>query len=366
MTLTAVRDTKESALLLDGILSFPMAAATTIFAGDVVCTDASGNAVALTASTALRAWGRAERTVINTVPAGFGAAGALRIDAKRGVYGLPNGAGADVINASHVGRLAYGGPAATANLTDGGGLRPALGKIYGLLGSDVLVGIGEPSLYDIADDVVGGSPNAIKTARARNVVNGNVADLAAYVVASDATLNDATAGVAGNVVLLIAQTTAAQNGLYVIGTVAGGLAPLTRIAPMPTGYAFLAGEFDIAVASGTVFGNTKWFNSAAGTVGTNDPATYPEKVTISQALVAGTFTITSIPVLSVTKSFVGLTRRIANTSSLTIMYCTTSAGANGVTAGAIGTASVIVQACVAAGTINSGDISTLEFSVHNR
>lgn len=364
--LAAVRDTDEAAVIPNiSPLSFPVAAATTIYAGSMVATNASGYAVPASASTALKVWGRCEKTVINTVAAGFGGAGDLKVEAKPGVYMLGNGSGADAITAADVGKIAYASDDQTVNLTDGAGLRPAAGKIYGLAGTEVMVGLGEPSLYDQADNLA--AATAIKTARARNVVNGNVADLTAYTVASNAAVNDATLNVAGDVVLLIAQTTAAQNGLYVVGTVATGTAPLTRVSPMPLGYVFLADEFEIAVAVGTVFANTKWFNSAGGTIGTNTPAFFPEAVTISQALVAGTMTISSIPVLSATKTFVGLTRRIANTSTLTVGgYCTTTGGANGVTAGALGTAAIIIEACVGAGTINNADISTLEVSVHNR
>jgi len=478
----AARDTKESALVIDGILNFPMAAATTIYGGDVVCTDASGNAVPLSATTAIKAWGRAERTVINTAAAGFGTAGDLRIDSKRGVFALANGSGADAITAAHVGRVAYGSTDATANLTDDAGLRPALGKIYGLLGSQVLVGIGEPSLYDLADDIApvagarvlaarnvitaaitltaytvaanqgvnddilnvagdvvavlaqtsaaanglyvcgtvdtgtcpltrisalptgyvfdenaarvyvaegrafGGSTLAntaagtigtndpvfrvraapavgIQAFRARNVVNSNVADLSAYTVASNAANNDATLGVENDIVLLVAQTTATQNGLYVIGTVGAGVAPLTRLAAMPSGYVFGSNEYEISVTSGTLFGNTKWFNSLAGTIGTDASGFVPESVTISQALVAGTMTLISVPILSATKSAISAYRKTANTSTLTVGGYVTNGTA---TAGALGTASVEVMAAVGAGTINDADISTLHVTIRNR
>lgn len=364
--LAAARDTAESAVVETiSPLYFPIAAATTIWAGSLVATDASGNAVPASASTALKCWGRAEKTVANTVAAGYGSAGQLSIEVKPGVFCFANGSGADAITAAHVGMICYASDDQTVNLTDGAGLRPAVGKIYGLQGTQVKVGVGEPSLYDAADNLA--APVVIKTARARNVINGNVADLTAYTVAANAAVNDNVLNVANDIVLVVAQTTAAQNGLYKVGTVGGGTAPLTRIAPMPAGYVFVADEFEIAVGEGAVFAHSKWFNSAGGTIATNTPAFMPETVTISQALTAGTATVASIPVLSATKTFIGLTRRIANTSTATTGgYCTTVGGANGVTAGALGTASIVIEACVAAGTINNADISTLEVSVHNR
>jgi hypothetical protein len=351
------------------LLSFPVAAATTIWGGSIVATDASGNAVGVTASTALKVWGRCEKQVKNTVAEGVGAAGDLSVEVRQGVFAFAVGTGANALTKADVGRIVYASDDQTVNKTDNGGLWPAAGKFFGLdpITGQANVGLGMPSLYDDNDTDNTDPTYDVVTVRARNVVNGNIADLTAYTVASNAAVNDATLNVEGDVVLLVAQTTAAENGLYVVGAVATGTAPLTRLSPLPAGKVILADQYEVCVSVGTVFGHTKWFNTAAVTIGTTDPAFFPETVTISQALVAGTMTITSIPVLSATKSFIGLTRRVANTSNLTVGgYCTTVGGANGVTAGKLGTASVIVEACVAAGTINNADISTLEFSVHNR
>lgn len=364
--LAAGRDTVESALVpYLSPLSFPIAAATSIYAGSMVATDSNGRAVPASATAALKIWGRAEKTVLNTVAAGFGGAGDLSVDVKPGIFAFVNGSGADAITIAHRGRLAYASDDNTVNLTDGAGLRPVAGKIYGLFGTQVLVGLGEPSIWDESDAIEAG--NQVPVIRARNIVNGNVADLTAYTVASNAAVNDATLNVAGDVVLLIAQTTAAENGLYVVGTVATGAAPLTRLDPLPVGAVALADAYEVDVSVGTVFGHTKWFNSAAGTVGTSDLLFFPESVTISQALVAGTMTLTSIPILSVTKSNVLMTRRIANTSTLTVGgYCATVGGANGITAGKLGTASIVIEATVGAGTINNADISTLNITIKNR
>lgn len=196
----------------------------------------------------------------------------------------------------------------------------------------------------------------------RYAMTTNVAALATFTV-----LQDGVTGVAGDLVLLANQTTGAESGIYVLGTVAG-TAPLTRVAWLPTA-AVVRGGFTVHVNEGTLNGGSSWFISTAGavTIGTTAHLWFPERITQSLALVAGTTTITNVPVLSVTKTGWAIARRIANTSSLTTGgYHPTVAGANGVTAGVVGTASVVVEATVAAGTINNVDISTLEITVINR
>lgn len=211
------------------------------------------------------------------------------------------------------------------------------------------------------------SPTPIGSSfRARNVVNGNIANLAAYTVASNAAVNDATLNVAGDIVLLVAQTTPAQNGLYVVGTVAAGVAPLTRLASMASTLVFVTDAFNVAIGAGTIFAHTEWFNSAGGTIGTNDPAFFPRKVTFSRGLTNGTFTFADIPILSATKSNILISRTTANTSVATDGgYCPTVGGASGITPGALGTATVTIEACVLAGTINNADVSTLNVTVLN-
>lgn len=340
------------------LLSFPVAAATTIYGGSMVATDASGNAVPVTAVGALRLWGRCERQVINTVAAGFGSAGDLDVTVRQGVFAFTNGTGVNAITAADVGKLCYASDDQTVNKTDGAGLWPAAGKIFGLSpAGEVYVGVGMPSLYDEDDDPVL-TNYAVRNLRARNVVVANVADLTAFTVAG----NDGVTNVAGDVVLLVAQSTAAQNGLYQVGTVTTGTAPLTRIGAA-TGETILSGQIKVSVGAGTLFGNSEWKNTtASGVVGTNDLAFYPGRVVSERVLVAGTVTISDIPILSATKTQFSINRKVANTSTATTGgYATNGAP----TPGAIGTASAAVFATVAAGTINNADISTLEVTVIN-
>lgn len=214
------------------------------------------------------------------------------------------------------------------------------------------------SLSVIPNPIVSSASQRVLNICARNVVTSNVADLTAFTVAG----NDGVTNVAGDTVLLVHQTTASQNGLYTVGTVAAGVAPLTRATATPSGDTFLAGQIRVSISSGTLFANTDWKNTAASAViGTDDPAFYPRTVIQSLALVAGTTTITNVPILSATKSIITATRKTANTTAGTVAYVTNGAA----TPGALGTASVQVMAAVDAGTINATDISTLEVAITN-
>ncbi len=205
----------------------------------------------------------------------------------------------------------------------------------------------------------------------RFVIHGNVPDLTAYVVAADAARNDNTAGSASQGVLLIGQTTAAENGLYFIGTVSGGLAPLTRNPQLPAGLVLGSTAAThgvrtmVRVSSGDVFSNTMWFDTAASgsVIGATDPGYYPESVTQKVTLVNGAATIINVPILSASKTGVIPVRSTANT-------CAATDGGyvlNGdPTPGKLGTASVPIMASVLAGTINVADISTLHVTITNR
>ena len=350
---TQAVDTRE---LLGDILEIGVAASTTIYAGTLVAVNASGYAVPASASSALTILGRAESTVTNTAAAGFGSAGALRVRIREGVFLLTcSGAGI-----SSVGKMAYVVDDNTVALTDGSGARPAAGMIvaydadtsspsYG----KVAVEIGRPSLSD-----AGSVPGTVLDLSVDGVVTANVADLAAFAVGTN---TDGLTHVEGNVVALVAQSTASQNGLYLVGAVSGGTAALTRIGSLSSGDTIAAGAVRFSVSGGTVFAHSDWKNTAAGTVGTDDPAFYPGRVVREATLVAGTVTISNIPILSATKSLIAITRKTANTTASTVQYVTNGAA----TPGALGTASVAVMAAVAAGTINNADISTLEVCIIN-
>lgn len=100
MALTKDRNTSRR----DGIqFSDPVAAAAKIFAGSLVCLDASGNAVPGTPSATLKARGVAQEQVDNT----GGAAGAKRIESRRGLFQFANSASTDQITRAEIGTQCY-------------------------------------------------------------------------------------------------------------------------------------------------------------------------------------------------------------------------------------------------------------------
>jgi hypothetical protein len=131
--------------------------------------------------------------------------------------------------------------------------------------------------------------------RARNVVIANVATLSSYTITA-AALNDNVSGgnVQGDVVLLVNQTTTAQNGLYVVGLVTATTAPLTRVPDFATGSVLPAGQ-TCEIDAGTVFALGTWKITTAGpiTVDTTSHAWYPRMhpftVAIGTPFTAGFF-----------------------------------------------------------------------------
>ena len=192
----------------------------------------------------------------------------------------------------------------------------------------------------------------------RGVVQTNQT-VSQFASVSGGSIVDGVTYVQGDRVLLAGQTATSQNGIYVVGAVAGGSAPLTRAPDMLAGDIIPSGQI-VEVSEGTVQQNSTWkcMTSGANTVGTTN-VTYMPRVTRGQsALVGGSFTITA-PMWSTTLTHVLLRRSTANTASAT------SGGYayDAMTTGVAGTAHVI--ACVVAGTINAADVSTLNWAVIN-
>ena len=196
---------------------------------------------------------------------------------------------------------------------------------------------------------------------ARYVMTTNVANLAAFTVAQDG-----VTGVEGNVVLLANQTTGAESGLYSIGTVGGGTAPLTRVAWLPTG-AIVQSGYTIHVGEGTLNAASNWFISTAGaiTIGTTAHLWFPESIVQSLAFPVNTglIAVTNVPILSTTKTMLNVINIAEVTADLTVRY---SREPGTVVAGAVGTASITVMAEIAAGGVNVDDDSTLLVQIQNR
>lgn len=207
--------------------------------------------------------------------------------------------------------------------------------------------------------------------QARGVVTSNIASLTSFTVTGNA-YDDGLTYVAGDRVLLAAQTTGAECGVYVVGTVTTTTAPLTRATDMPAGLALPNGTI-IEVSEGTVFRGSSWKAMATTTGGaviaTNDPLFYPRMYSKVVTLSSGTYTVgagggsEALYLFSTTTSSVQATRNTAGgTLTLTTHYY---APATGRIAGKAGTAAVVVTASVAAGTINTADNSTMNVLVVN-
>lgn len=120
---------------------------------------------------------------------------------------------------------------------------------------------------------------------------------------------------------------------------------------------------DVKIAQGTVYGGSTWrtFAAKGAIVGTDAPLATPDYVGQAVTLVAGTATISNVPLRSATKSTISFNRTTANTSTAT----TGGYHPSTLTIGALGTASIVIRAEVAAGTINNADVSTLNVGVRN-
>ena len=339
--------------------SLPIAANTRVRAGTIGFADSAGRIAAHSALASLVPMGVVQADVLNlTTDASGGAAGALQVPLKRGAYSFDMGAGVDAFTIADRMVACYASDDHTVNKTDAGGTRPFVGTVIDVVSGQAVVIVG----LDLSIGGASPAPQAFDRG-CRYVMTTNVASLAAFTV-----LQDGITGLAGEVVLLAGQTTKSQNGPYQIGTVVAGVAPLVRVSWLSAA-SIVKGGYDLTVNEGTLNANSVWFISTAGdiTIGTTNHDWFPERITQSLALLAGTTTVSNVPILSVTKSNAILTRRIANTSALTVGgYCTTVGGASGVTAGVVGTAACIIEACVGAGTINNADISTLEVTIVNR
>lgn len=118
------------------------------------------------------------------------------------------------------------------------------------------------------DALEGGTTSTVVTIHpVRAASTANVANLASC----STTMDTSITLVAGDRVLLKDQSTATQNGVYVVGTVAGGAAPLTRATDFDAS-AEVKPNTIVAVSAGTANANTLWALaiSAAPTIGSTN------------------------------------------------------------------------------------------------
>lgn len=347
--------------------SFPVAASTIIEGGVMVAVNAAGNAVEASADNALFLVGRCRKRVDNST----GNAGDVSVWVEQGIFFFDNASGTGAITAADLERTyCYASDDRTVSRTASAGARPVAG-VPKRMGSAADGTAGKVAVQIPGTTSAALSPSQISPSGASQpffargvAAAGNVASLAAFTVAS----NDGLTYVEGDVVVLLEQTSAAACGPYVVGAVSGGAAPLTRPDWWRTGMT-LPGGVEIKLGpEGTVFKNCTLKAMLAAksfVVGTTDPELNPVEVNVAATLVAGTVTLSTIPVFSLNTQVIA-TRKAANTATLTVGgYHATSGGANGLTVGKRGTAAIIIEACVGAGTINVADISTLHVTVKN-
>jgi hypothetical protein len=158
---------------------------------------------------------------------------------------------------------------------------------------------------------------------------------------------------------------AADVGIYQIQSIGGASAKWTATltSDWPLG-GIVTGGTEIYAQQGTLYQGTTWVvtNTAPATIGTTTFTVFPRQMTQSITLVAGTATITNCPIVSATKVSASIVRTTANTSTATTGgYHFVGA----ITPGALGTVSAVLDATVAAGTINNADISTLGVTINN-
>jgi hypothetical protein len=252
----------------------------------------------------------------------------------------------------------------TVRSDDGGGIYAIAGVLFDMQYGIPQVRVGGPNVSASAAS----SPSAFF---ARGVYYGN-ASLTAFDV--DNANADGLTYVAGDVVLLVAQTAAGENGPYVVGAVETGTAPLVRPAWWPTGGAIQNGIVIEVGAGGTHYGpaGSSWKALCTGAmvIDTDDPLFYPREYVQTITLASGTYTIglasTATPdeplfVFSTTKTGISITRGVAGTPHTdTVEYRAAT-----ITAGKAGAAALVVRADIAAGTINASDASILNVSVRN-
>jgi hypothetical protein len=361
------------------LLYYPVEANTTIYGGALVAINGNGNAVPASASASLKCIGRCERQVVNTTQAGVGAAGAISVTVRQGVFffNCPDSS----ITAVNVFQNCYAVDDNDVSLSDAGGTRPYAGVIimFGEVGA-YGVGAGQVGVYVGAANAFSANPEegASSSFRARAVVTslpntytGTTTGILTGTANAGLGTQDGVTVAAGDVVLLPAGTThisaATDAGPYTVTQLGSGSLPFILSRPdwWPTGGIIPNGASIDLGGAGTLFKGSSWKSfSAQGTViDTTDPALYPKSVTQQATLVTGSASVvlTNVPVLAANKSNVQVDYISGAAAVTTVGYASKV-----ITPGAIGTASVTVFAMAAGMTaVGSGDVSVVNVTIVN-
>ena len=120
------------------LMKLPVAAATHIYQGTIVCLNVSGYLVPASADPSLHVVGVAQEEADNSA----GAAGALECPVERGAFYLTNSASTAAISEADIGRIVFAVDDLTVSRTNVAGTYPACGKVVGLEGATPIVEVG--------------------------------------------------------------------------------------------------------------------------------------------------------------------------------------------------------------------------------
>ena len=189
-------------------------------------------------------------------------------------------------------------------------------------------------------------------------------------------LDDGFSLATGDAVLLAGQTTATQNGLYLVGKVTGSNCALSRHPTWTAGSVIPAGA-EVLITNGIFFAGTRWRNFAAPatdgrpgavTVDTTAANFYPRRTTVVGNFVAGVLAISFMPIANWAQNTnagtsITVTSRLpvgSAVAALTARYSITA-----VTPGPGVSATATISALKSDGTLNTADTSPASVLIEN-
>jgi len=301
----------------------------------------------------------------NTYDNTAGANGAIEVVAEQGVFPFLNSAAPDAITQADAGKDCYVADDQTVARTNAGN-RPRAGRVVRVDSGTVWVFIG----MALGGGAEAGPSAAFSGRGVRGASTADIADLAAFTVAAV----DGLTYVAGERILLKNQTTTSQNGIYVVGTVTGGVAPLTRALDADGEDEVVPGLM-VHVSAGTV-GIDSWFfltSNAPITVGTTalvflEVPSYADLAGTGGAALVGildtaaliTATETEGALAEIFAKFPGITKLQIVTGTFVAGLCTITVGA-----GQAVTAATKGFPCMSAVVTGSANVGTMAHMLAN-
>ena len=297
------------------LITVPVYTLLKCYAGTMGMVASHGYATSVTAATN-RIIGRVEKDVDNSA----GSSGDKSVDIRPGAFYWDNSVGAACTQA-HMYKPVYAEDNHTIRNTSSSGTYAFAGIMVGLRADgQVAVMMGQADPYALTD-------YTMPRYYCRGVCVTNMSKTA-FVGVTGGTAQDGITYVAGDVVLFVGQSTAADNGPWVVGTVGSGTAPLTRPTWWATGgYVPMGTIFELG-GEGTVYGGMSYksfVTTATVVIGTTTPLLYPQFVT--GALTISSATATTGATISVSAQAFAVVSDIT-TANYSVTYALT-AGADG-------------------------------------